>query len=78
MDTTLRKTLVEYIVGKRDSVKLIGAPVIIAVVYETAQASKALYNALSTGSSKLVESALLRKKVAVKRFEGLTGIKWDL
>jgi len=78
MNGNLRKTLVEYILGKRESVRLVGPPAVIAVVYETAQASRELYEALETGRVSLVERALNRKSVAVSRWEKVTGMKWDL
>lgn len=78
MNGNLRKSLAEYIVGKRESVRLIGPPTVIAVVYETAQASRELYVALETGRVSLVEGALRRKKEAVERWERVTGMKWDL
>lgn len=78
MNGNLRKTLVEYILGKRDSVRLVGPPIVIAVVYETAQASRELYEALESGRVGLVERALDRKKKAVTRWEKVTGMKWDL
>jgi hypothetical protein len=78
MNGNLRKTLVEYILGKRDSVRLVGPPLTIAVVYETAQASRELYEALESGRVRVVEDALRRKKEAVARWERVTGMKWDL
>lgn len=78
MNGNLRKTLVEYILGKRDSVRLVGPPLTIVVVYETAQASRELYEALESGRVRVVEDALRRKKEAVARWERVTGMKWDL
>ena len=78
MNGNLRKSLVEYILGKRESLRLVGPPLVIAVVYETAQASRELYAALEAGRVPLVESALDRKRVAVERWEKVTGMKWDL
>lgn len=78
MNGNIRKTLVEYILGERESVRLVGPPLVIAVVYETAQASRDLYEALESGQLPLVESALRRKKKAVERWERVIGTKWDL
>jgi|APGre2960657373_1045057.scaffolds.fasta_scaffold668930_1 hypothetical protein len=78
MNGNLRKSLAEYIIGKRESIRLIGPPTVIAVVYETTQASRELYVALETGRVPLVEGALRRKKEAVERWERVTGMKWDL
>ena len=78
MDNSLKKSLVEYITGRRGELTLEGPPLTLALVYETAQASRALYVALEKGNIELISSALTKKKEAVQRWEKTTGSAWGL
>jgi hypothetical protein len=78
MEPILKKTLVEYITGKRDCVTLVGHPVSIAIIHEAAKASRELFLSLNEGSIDNVSSALEKKRIAVERYEKVTGTHWGL
>jgi hypothetical protein len=78
MEPILKKTLVEYITGKRDQVTLVGHPVSIAIIHEAARASRELFLSLAEGNIDKVSSSLEKKRVAVERYEKVTGTIWGL
>ena len=78
MEPTLKKSITEYIVGKRDQLILVGNPVTLSIVYEATRTSKNLLEALRSGDIDKVSSALNEKRIAVTRYERVIGSSWDL
>jgi hypothetical protein len=78
MEPIIKKSLVEYISGRRKTLTLVGDPVFISVMYEAANASRKLLLALQEGKIDEVSSALERKRIAVSRYERVTGQNWGL
>lgn len=78
MEPIIKKSLVEYISGRRKTLTLVGDPVFISVVYEAANTSRKLLLALREGRIDEVSSALEQKRIAVSRFERVTGQNWGL
>jgi len=78
MEPIIKKSLVEYISGRRKTLTLVGDPVFISVMYEAANTSRKLLLALREGKIDEVASALEQKRIAVSRFERVTGQNWGL
>jgi len=78
MEPIIKKSLVEYISGHRKTLTLVGDPVFISVMYEAANTSRKLLLALREGKIDEVASALEQKRIAVSRFERVTGQNWGL
>jgi hypothetical protein len=78
MEPIIKKSLVEYISGRRKTLILVGDPVFISVMYEAANTSRKLLLALREGRIDEVSSALEQKRIAVSRFERVTGQNWGL
>ena len=78
MDKTLKKSLVEYITGRMPELTLEGHPTTLAVLYDAVQSSRHLFLALEEGNVSSVETALAKKRVAVQRWEKVTGRAWDI
>lgn len=77
MEPNLKKALVEYITGQR-SITIVGKPQILAVIYEAARTSKLLREALDSGDIEATILAVENKRLAVERFERITGHTWGL
>lgn len=78
MEPTLKKSIVEYIIGKRNQLVLVGNPITLSIVYEAARTSKNLLEALRNGELDRVSHALNEKRIAVSRYESVIGSSWDL
>jgi hypothetical protein len=78
MEPILKKTLVEYITGKRREITLVGHPISISIIHEAARASRDLFISLKEGDIERVSLALENKRVAVERYEKVTGTPWGL
>lgn len=78
MEPIIKKSLVEYISGRRDTLVLVGDPIFISIMYEAVATSKKLLLALKEGDIDGVASALEQKRIAVSRFERVTGQNWGL
>jgi hypothetical protein len=78
MDKTLKRNLAEFVLGKRKTLVLEGSPVLIAVIYEAAMASRELLITLENKDIDGLSAALSRKKEAVNRFREHTGQNWSI
>jgi hypothetical protein len=78
MESIIKKSLAEYISGRRKTLTLVGDPVFISVMYEAANTSRKLLLALREGKIDEVSNALEQKRIAVSRFERVTGQSWGL
>jgi hypothetical protein len=78
MEPIIKKSLVEYITDRRTKLTLVGNPTIVSIVYEAAIASKNLLLVLHEGNIDEVSIALEKKRIAVSRFERVTGQTWGI
>ena len=78
MRQELKRALIEYITGKWQEVHLRGHPTQIVVIYEAAQASRRLFEALSADDIDVVKKTLETKREAVERYERVFGKSWGL
>lgn len=73
-----RKIIAEYISGKRNELSIKGNPLLVAVIYESIEASRNLFDALKSYDSDRVKKAIHEKKIAIERYEKVTGKEWEL
>jgi DNA-directed RNA polymerase specialized sigma subunit len=79
MDRKLRSNIANYILGNTRELQFVGNPLLLATLHEVTQASRELLECLRRDSSETeIAESIGRKKTAVRRWENLTGSKWDL
>lgn len=79
MDRKLRSNIANYILGNTRELQLVGNPLLLATLHEVTQASRELLECLRRDSSENeIAESIGKKKAAAKRWENLTGNKWDL
>jgi hypothetical protein len=78
MDKRLKRQLAEFILGERKELELYGNPQTLALFHEAAMSSRELVLALESGNPEVVNSALCRKREAVRMFEQNTGKRWRI
>lgn len=79
MEPTLKKSILEYVVGKRKTLEISGPPRLIATLWEAAESCRSLLHTLRQSSEpERVREAMERRQVAAKRWKDLTGEDWDI
>jgi hypothetical protein len=73
-----KKIIAEYISGKRSEVSIKGNPLLVAIIYESIEASRGLLDALRSFDVDRIKQAILNKKIAIERYEKVTGKEWEL
>lgn len=79
MEPELKKSILEYVLGKRRKLEISGPPRVIATLYEAIESSRNLLHSLRKGEGpeKLRES-LERRQRAAERYKSMTGDDWDI
>lgn len=79
MEPELKKSIIEYVLGKRKKLEIVGPPRLIATLYEAIEASKFLLKNLREGRNpKILRESLERRQRAAERFKNVTGQDWDI
>jgi len=79
MEPELRKSILEYILGKRKSLEISGPPRVLATLHEAIESSRSLLATLRRGESpERLRESLDRRKRAAERFKNVTGEDWDI
>jgi len=79
MQPELKKPILEYVLGQRKKLEIVGPPIVIATIYEAAESSALLLSALrEEKDAKTVRSLMDRRKTAALRFKKITGEDWDI
>jgi hypothetical protein len=79
MEPTLKKSILEYVIGKRKTLEISGPPRLIATLWEAAESCRSLLHTLRLSSEpERVKEAMERRQVAAKRWKDLTGEDWDI
>jgi len=79
MEPTLKKSILEYVTGKRKTLEITGPPRVIATLWEAAESCRSLLQVLHESTDpEETRLAMERRKVAVKRWKDLTGQDWDI
>lgn len=79
MDPTLKKSILEYVIGKRKTLEISGPPRLIATLWEAAESCRSLLHTLyQTSKPEKIREAMERRQVAAKRWKDLTGEDWDI
>jgi hypothetical protein len=79
MDAELKKSILEYVLGKRKKLEIAGPPRLLATLFEAIEASKNLLkNLRNEKDSKTLRESLERRQKAAERFKNVTGEDWDI
>jgi hypothetical protein len=79
MEPELKKSIIEYVLGKRNKLEIVGPPRVIAALYEAIDSSKCLLSNLREGKDpKTLRESLERRQLAANRIKNLTGEDWDI
>jgi hypothetical protein len=79
MQPEIKKSILEYVLGTRRELEIVGPPIVVATIYEAAESSSALLRALrEERDAKTVRRLMERRKVAAERFKRVTGEDWDI
>jgi len=79
MEPTLKKSILEYVLGHRKILEISGPPQLLATLHEAIESSKALLSNLKRGSShKTLRESLERRQRAAERYKRVTGEDWDI
>ena len=79
MQPDLKKSILEYVLGKRKELELVGPPALIATIYEAAESASSLLRALrEEKNEETIQSLMKRRQNAANRFKKLTGEDWDI
>ena len=79
MQPELKKPILEYVLGQRKKLEIVGPPIVIATIYEAAESSALLLSALrEEKDAETVRSLMDRRKTAALRFKKITGEDWDI
>lgn len=79
MQPEIKKSILEFVLGKRKELEIVGPPALVATIYEAADSAAQLLRALreERGSSD-VRGLMERRLAAAERFKRLTGEDWDI
>jgi len=79
MQPEIKKSILEYVLGTRRELEIVGPPIVVATIYEAAESSSALLRALREElDAKTVRGLMERRKIAAERFKRVTGEDWDI
>jgi len=79
MQPEIKKSILEYVLGTRRELEIVGPPIVVATIYEAAESSSALLRALrEERDAKTVRGLMERRKIAAERFKRVTGEDWDI
>lgn len=79
MQPEIKKSILEYVLGTRRELEIVGPPVVVATIYEAANSSSELLRALREEEDpKTIRKLMERRKVAAARFKRVTGEDWDI
>jgi hypothetical protein len=79
MQPELKKPILEYVLGSRRELEIVGPPIVVATIYEAAESSMRLLQALrEERDAQTVRSLMERRKSAAARFKRVTGEDWDI
>lgn len=79
MQPEIKKSILEYVLGTRRELEIVGPPIIVATIYEAANSSSELLRALREEKDpQTIRKLMERRKVAAIRFKRVTGEDWDL
>ena len=79
MQPEIKKSILEYVLGTRRELEIVGPPVVVATIYEAANSSSELLRALREEKDpKTIRKLMERRKVAAARFKRVTGEDWDI
>jgi hypothetical protein len=79
MQPEIKKSILEFVLGKRKELEIVGPPALVATIHEAADSSAQLLRALreELGSS-TIRQLMDRRRIAAERFKRLTGEDWDI
>jgi hypothetical protein len=79
MEPTLKKSILEYVLGRRKALEISGPPQLLATLYEAIESSRALLLTLREGSNhRALRESLERRQRAAERYKRVTGEDWDI
>lgn len=79
MQPEIKKSILEYVLGKRRELEIVGPPIVVATVHEAAESSALLLRALREERDAATVRALMeRRQIAAARFKRVTGEDWDI
>jgi hypothetical protein len=79
MQPELKKSILEYVLGERKELELVGPPALVATIYEAADSASSLLCALrEEKNEETIKSLMKRRLNAANRFKKLTGEDWDI
>jgi hypothetical protein len=79
MQPELKKSILEYVLGERKELELVGPPALIATIYEAVESASLLLRALrEEKNEEAIQALMKRRKSAANRFKKLTGEDWDI
>ena len=79
MEAELKKSILEYVLGKRNKLEIAGPPRLLATLFEAIESSKNLLRNLRNGKdAKTLKESLERRQKAAERFKDVTGEDWDI
>jgi hypothetical protein len=79
MEPTLKKSILEYVLGRRKVLEITGPPRLVATLYEAIESSRELLRNLRRGADhKTLRESLDRRQIAAERYQKMTGESWDI
>ena len=79
MEPELKKSILEYVLGKRKKLEISGPPRLVATLYEAIESSRNLLEDLRKGvSQKILKESLDKKQKAAARYKKITGEDWSV
>jgi len=79
MEPSLKKSILEYILGNRKKLEITGSPQLIATLYEAIESSRSLLSNLRRGVDyRTLRESLERRQKAADRYKKVTGEDWDI
>ena len=79
MEAELKKSILEYVLGKRNKLEIAGPPRLLATLFEASESSKNLHrNLRNVKDAKTLKESLERRQKAAERFKDVTGEDWDI
>jgi len=79
MQPELKKSILEYVLGARRELEIVGPPIVVATIYEAAESSSSLLRALrEENDANTIYKLIERRRKAADRFKKVTGEDWDI
>lgn len=79
MEPELKKSIIEYVLGKRKQLEISGPPRLIAVLHEAIESSRNLLSNLRNGvNSDTLKELIEKRQKAIKRYKKVTGEDWSV